>query len=149
MGFPETDEKIEVLQGSDVTLPYIFLGAGLSGSTDPAQAVPVDFTGCTARMQVRVSPDSGATLLLSLAGGAGVSGGSPSGIAFFAGTSVPGPPVPAYNDGFTITITKAQSLAMNGGRAGVFYYDLFIDWPSGVSTIYMRGTFQLTSTATR
>jgi len=149
MGGPAIDIKIEVFQGSDESLEFYFFNPPSDGSTDPVDLVPVDMTNCTARMMVRPSPDPQATMMLSLAGGLGLSSASPTGIAFGAGTINPGPAVPAYDNGFTITVTKAQSLNMNGGRAIVAHYDLMIDWNNGTTSIWMRGTFQLSASVTR
>jgi hypothetical protein len=145
----EFDTKIEVIQGADYSEGFVFLNASPTGGGDPTTLVPWDLTGCTARMMVRPSPDPQGTCYLSLAGGAGVSAGSPTGLAFFPGTTTPGPAIPAYNNSVRVTIVKAASLAMNAGRPTVAYYDLFVDFPDGTSQQMLRGTFQLSGSATR
>ncbi len=149
MAGPILNTPITVVQGSDEVRTFSFFTQPTGGSTDVQDLVPVNFTGCTARMQVRATANPGGTAYLSLAGGAGVSGSSPSGIAFIAETFSPGPPLPGSPNGFTVTVSKEKSLAMNGGQPGIFYYDLILDWTNGTSTVYLRGQFTLQGSATR
>ena len=96
MPIVEYDIKIE--QGATLrALPFLFLGQDPSGLGNPTAQVPTNFTGCSMKMEVREAQDPNSTLLLTLT--------SPSGgLAFFAGTTVPGPPLPSYNVGINIKI---------------------------------------------
>jgi len=134
--------KLVCYQGIDFSETRLFFTPPASGSTDVQQLVPMDFTGCTARMMVRTTEDPAATLLLSLATG--------SGLTFVAQTFTPGPPLPSANNGITIVITRAQSLAMNSGVPLLgAYYDLFVDQPGGTTILLMKGQFDLAATGTR
>ena len=93
-------------------------------------------------MTVRVLDDPSATSLLSLTTGAG--------LTLVTQTFSPGPPLPSAPNGIQIVITKAQSLAMNGGVPQLGgYYDVFLDQPSGTSLLLMAGAFDLAATVTR
>lgn len=141
MSGPALNTKIEVLQGVDFRESWVFFNPPTNGSKDPADLVPIDFSDCWARLQVKPSPDATATALISLEIG--------SGLEWASGTITPGPAAPAYNNGIDIWITRAISLAANSGVAISAYYDLLVDWPTGETSILARGTFNLVGTATR
>ncbi len=142
MAGPLTNTKIEVLQGVDFEETFLFFNPPPSGSRDPTDLVPVDFTDASAaRLMVKPSTDSSATAILSLTIGAG--------LTWTSGTIVPGPDGPSYNNGIIISVTRAQSLAANSTKAIAAYYDLLVDWGDGTTSILARGTFSLSGTATR
>jgi hypothetical protein len=142
MAGPATNTKIEVLQGVDFAETFLFFNPPANGSKEVSDLVPVDFTNATAaRLMVKPSQDSSAVAVISLTIG--------TGLAWTAGTVVPGPTLPAYNNGIIITVTKAVSLAANSTRALTGYYDLLVDWSGGTTTMLARGTFHLAATATR
>jgi len=141
MSGPASNTRLEALQGVDFSETFLYFSPPASGSKDVNDLVPVDFTNATARMMVRPTSDATTTQLLSLTIGAG--------LAWVAGTTTPGPAAPAYNNGVTITITRAQLLAVNAGVAITAYYDLLVDWASGETSILARGTFNIAATATR
>ncbi len=134
------DYDIKVEQGATLrALSFYFLGPDPSGLGNPSNQVPTNFTGCSMKMEVREAQNPTSTLLLTLT--------SPSGgLAFVAGTTVPGPPLPAYNDGISITIsnTQTQSLA-----AGTYYFDLIVTWPDTTTDLYIAGQFIVFATVTR
>jgi hypothetical protein len=102
----------------------------------------MDFTGATARMMVRLERDPASTQLLSLTIG--------SGLEWVSDTFTGGPDAPAVDNGIQVTITRAQSLAMNGGVPFVGgYYDLLVDNAGGTTTHLMAGQFDLMPTVTR
>jgi hypothetical protein len=136
---PIAEVGLEVEQGADQSWPFYFFSPDPSGLGSTAAAVPLNLTGLHARMAVRLLNDPSSAQLLYLTDGGG--------IVFGAGTFPGGPPAPAFNNGFVVTVTKAQGLAMN---PGVYYYDLFIDNPgNGTSQVYLKGTFKVSATVTR
>lgn len=141
MAGPATNTRLEALQGVDFSETFLFFNPPASGSKDPGDLVPVDFTGATARMMIKPTSDATTAAILSFTLGAG--------LAFTAGTTVPGPALPSYNNGIIITITKAQLLAANAGVAIVAYYDLLVDWANGTTAAFARGTFNIAATGTR
>jgi hypothetical protein len=141
MAGPTSNVRLECLQGIDFSETFLFFNAPASGSKEVNDLVPVDFTGATARMMVKPTSDATGTALFSLTIG--------SGLTWTSGTTTPGPAAPAYNNGVIVTITKALSLAANGGRATLAYYDLLVDWSNGTSALLARGTFNLAATGTR
>lgn len=142
MSGPSTNQKIEVFQGVDFSETFLFFNPPASGSKDPTDLVPLNFTNATAaRMMVKPSSDASATALISLTLG--------SGLDFTVGTITPGPATPAYNNGIIITVDQATSLAANGTAAFIGYYDLLVDWADGTTSMLARGTFTLAATATR
>ncbi len=136
-----TNTKIEILQGVDFSETFLFFNPPANGSKEATDLVPVDFTGATARLMVKPSSDASATAILSLTIG--------DGLTWTSGTIVPGPDVPAYNNGIIVSVTRAQSLAANSTRAITAYYDLLVDWVDGTTTMLARGTFNIAATATR
>lgn len=142
MAGPAINQKITVRQGVDFAETFLFFNPPANGSKEINDLVPVSFaTATAARMMVKPSAAGTLTALISLTLGAG--------LAFTAGTIVPGPALPGYNNGIIITVTKAQSLAANGGVAITAYYDLFVDWADGTSSMLACGTFDLLGTGTR
>lgn len=142
MSGPLHVSNLKCYQGVDLTETRLFFNPPASGSTDVQALVPYDFTGATARMMIRAAQDPSSTQYLSLTIG--------SGLAWTSQTFSPGPAQPAYNNGFVITITKAQSLAMNSGvpfTGG--YYDVLVDLPGGTTVCAMAGQFDLVATVTR
>jgi hypothetical protein len=102
----------------------------------------MDFTGCTARMMVRLERDPAATQVLSLTTSAG--------LEWVSDTFDGGPDAPSVDNGIQITITRTASLAMNGGVPFVGgYYDLLVDNPDSTTTHLMAGQFDLMATVTR
>lgn len=133
---------ITCYQGVDLDLEFLFFGEPANGSTDVQDEVPLDLTGATARMMIRQTGEPGSPLLQSLTTGAG--------LTLVSGTFTPGPPMPSVPNGVRIQITRAQSLAMNGG-VGIreAYYDLLFDMPGGTTILALAGVFNLLSTVTR
>lgn len=142
MSGPLHVSNLKCYQGVDLSETRLFFIPPASGSTDVQDLQPYDFTGATARMMVRSSEDPASTQLLSLTVG--------SGLTWVSQTFSPGPPQPSVNNGITITITRAQSLALNGGvpLTGA-YYDLLVDLPGGTTICLMKGQFDLVPTVTR
>lgn len=116
---------------------YFFFSPDPSGLGNNANAVPYNVTGTQFEMQVREAQDPASTLLLTLTIGAG--------LALAAGTFVGGPPVPANPNGFTITITNAQTGAMPGGE---WFYDI-IQTAGALKTCFLSGPFVVRLTVTR
>lgn len=142
MAGPASSVRLECLQGVDFSETFLFFNAPASGSKEVTDLVPLDFTNATGlRMMVKPTSDAAGTAVLSLTLG--------SGLSLTAATITPGPAVPAYNNGVVITITKAQSLSANGGKAIAAYYDLLVDWADGTTAILLRGSFNLAATGTR
>lgn len=141
MSGPLHTSKLTVDQGVDFSTTRLFFTPSTTAPTDTTQYTPLDFTGCTARMMARLAQDPTSALLFTGTIGAG--------LAFVSQTFTPGPPQPSVNNGITITITRAQTLAMNGGVACVGYYDLFIDQPGSTTLFLMSGPFEVVATATR
>lgn len=130
--------KLEVLQNESFSTQLLFFNPPASG-TDPADEIPVDFTGATAKMSVRKAQNDTSTELLALTSGGG-------GLTFVSGTFAGGPPVPAYNNGIQIAITAAQSEPLEVGAN--WYWDMVVTWGSS-KTYVARGQFQVTGTAAR
>ena len=142
MSGPLHVSKLQCYQGVDLVETRLFFIPPSSGSTDLQNLEAMDFTGCTARMMIRLDRDPAATQLLSLTTGAGLD--------WVSQTFTGGPSAPAFDNGIEITITRAQSLAMNGGVPLVgAYYDLLVDAPGGTTVHLMAGQFDLMATVTR
>lgn len=147
MSGPLVTEKFVCWQGVDFTHRQAFFADGGVPDGDVQNLVPVDFTGAVARMNVRLSNDPSATSVLTLSGTAG---GSSSGLTFVKDTFSPGPPTPSVYNGVEVSITRAQSLSMNGGvpfKGG--YYDILVDKLDGTTELLICGEFELRSTVTR
>ncbi|AKU93368.1 hypothetical protein AKJ09_11514 [Labilithrix luteola] len=142
-GGPLATKRLQVWQGVDFKARFVFFTQPASGSTDPKDLVPMDFTGWShARMVARVAPDSASAQIMSLIAGGG--------LTFIADTFSPGPPMPSVNNGIEIMITSSASLAMNGGVAySGGYYDLLIDKSDGATMMLMAGQFDLLPTVSR
>ena len=141
MSGPAVNQKIDVLQGVDFHETFLFFNPPTSGSKDPGDLVPVDFTGAAARLMVKPSSDASAAAIISLTIG--------TGLEWVADTFTGGPTAPAYNNGIAIWVTRTVSLAANAGAAMAGYYDLLVDWPTGETSMLARGTFTLAATGTR
>lgn len=132
------DTDLSVEQGSDWNLSWVWASPDPSGEGNLANAAYYNLTGCGARMQVHETEAADSTLLAAYTLG--------SGIALASLQLMGGPAVPSYPNGFTVTIPKADSIAMPEGE---YYYDLFIDWTDGTSTAFLKGIFIVTPTGTR
>lgn len=144
MSGPLNTSKLQAYQGVDFADSRVFFTPPTNGSTDVQNLVPMNFTGCTARMMIRLAADPSSTLLQSL------TSSPPAGLTFIAGTFSPGPPLPAFNNGIAIALTRAQTLAMNGGvPISGAYYDLLVDQPGSTTILLMSGPFDLLPTVTR
>lgn len=142
MSGPYHVAKIQCYQGVDLAETRLFFTPPESGSTDLQDLEPMDFTGATARMMVRLEGDPTAELVLSLETG--------SGLEWVAQTFTGGPDTPEADNGIEITITREQSLDMNDGVPFVGgYYDLLADLPGGTTVHLMAGQFDLMATVTR
>lgn len=134
--------KIQCYQGVDLSLTRLFFSPPASGSPDLADLEPMDLTGATARMSIRLECDPAAEEVLYLVTG--------DGLEWVSETFEGGPAAPSVDNGVAITITRTQSLAMNGGVPFVGgYYDLLVDMPGGVTIELMAGQFDLMATVTR
>jgi hypothetical protein len=141
MSGPLHVSKIQCYQGVDLEETRAFFDQPASG-TDLQNSVPVDFTGATARMMVRLERDPASTQVLSLTVGAG--------LEWVTETFTGGPALPSAANGIELTITRVQSLAMNGGVPFVGgYYDLLVDTAGGTTIHLMAGQFDLMPTVTR
>ena len=130
---------LSVTQGEDRTYgPYTFSSADPSGLNNLGSQAYYNFTGAAARMQIRQNESGTSTELLALT--------SSSGVIFSSVQSPGGPAAPTANNSFAVTIPKATSLTL---PTGVYYYDLFIDWPTGTSQSFLAGTFTVLPTVTR
>lgn len=132
---------LSVTQGEDWNGSWVWASPDPSGEGDLAEQVYFDFTACGARMVVRVGESATSLSLLGLTAG--------SGIVFSSIQADGGPAAPPYPNAFTVAITKAQSLALNNGNAGSFFYDLFVDWTDGTSTCFLQGGFVVVPSVTR
>jgi hypothetical protein len=93
-------------------------------------------------MTIRLERDPEAEETLSLSIG--------DGLEWVTDTFDGGPEEPAADNGIEITITRAQSLAMNDEKPfSGGYYDLLVDNPDGTTTLLMAGQFDLLPTVTR
>lgn len=106
---------------------------------NPADWVPMDFTGASIKMQVRQTRSSTSTLIDTFSTATGE-------IVFTAGTVSPGPATPAYNNGFVLTVASTRSVVM---PIGVFFFDLFETDNAGVITCLFNGSFEVSATVTR
>jgi len=141
MSGPYHVSRIQCYQGVDLEETRLFFSPPADGSTDLADLDPMDFTGCTARMMVRLRCDPSSTQVLSLTTGDGLE---------WVSDSFPGGPSVSVNNGIRITITRDQSLAMNNGVPFVGgYYDVLVDTPNGTTLHLMAGQFDLMATVTR
>jgi hypothetical protein len=123
--------NIEITQNEDESFTFGFATADPSGN--PQLAVPFNFTGCTAKMQVRENSAATSEELLALS--------TSSGIAFSTAT-VSGVSVATI----VVTITNAQTVEL---PAGTWFYDLFVYTNTGQQTCYLQGAFIVNSSVTR
>lgn len=134
-------QDLSATQGEDRTYgPFIFASADPSGLNNVGSQVYYNFTGAHARMQVRQNEDSGSAEILALTDSAG------GGIVFSSAQTPGGPVAPATHNAITVTIPKATSLTL---APGVYYFELFVDWASGLSQVFISGTFTVLPTVTR
>lgn len=111
----------------------------LDANGQPQPGEPYDWTGCTARAQVRAKKDS-PTVLVELTSDAGIVLGS--------GTDA---------GGVTLVLTAAQTDLIGwdpaGGTSGRFrtkaYYDIEVTYPSGDVERIMQGQLNLDPSVTR
>ena len=130
---------LSVIQNEDKTFgPYTWGAADPTGLNNIFSQVYTNFTGYSAKMQVRVNQDSGSTALLTLS--------SASAIVFSKAACPGGPAAPATNNAFAITVTAAQSAGISPGS---YYYDLFVTSGASINTEYMAGLFIVLSSVTR
>lgn len=149
---PQLRQRLEAFQGSDFAFGPVYFGSQLPDTTEPDQVQPIDFTGCTAEMQIAVSRSGDAPLVFQI-----YDGDDPnySRIQFSSGSV--GGDVPPYPDGYAIYITAADTLnigQIEGGSYGndgalVYQYDLFITFPDGSKQIWQTGAFQLSPSVWR
>jgi hypothetical protein len=123
--------NIEATQNQDETFVFGFATADPSGN--PQLAVPFNFTGCTAKMQVREGALSTSTEILSLTTGGGITFGT----ATVYGVS---------QGAITIVIPNAQTVDL---PAGTWFYDLFVYTSTGQQTCYLQGSFTVNPSRTR
>lgn len=148
MSGPYQVSRIRCYQGVDLEESSLFFSQPEDGSTDLADLVPMDFTGCTARMVVRLRCDPASTQVLYMTSFHQTPGDTP-GLVFVSDTFDGGPDV-TVNNGIQITITNTQSLAMNSGvQFTGGYYDLLVDTLAGKTLSLMAGQFDLMATVTR
>jgi hypothetical protein len=129
-------------QGEDVTYgPFVWATADQSGANNWSNLTYYNFTGAAARMMVRATSDPTSTLIFTS------EGESPTiAIGFSSQQVTNGPATPAFYNAFAMTIAAAASLAT---AYGVYYYDLFIDWPGGTHQLFLAGKFDVKPTVTR
>jgi hypothetical protein len=122
-------------QGSDFTQTITFANEDASG--DPALMTYVSFVGCGVRMSFRSALSRSSSLVLALSVGSGMT---------LTESTITGGPAPTFVNGFSWTVTKAQSLALFPDGA-TLYYDAFVD-TGGLSALYMQGTCTVGTTVT-
>ena len=112
-------EALSVEQNSDVTIIRTFI---------QANGIPIDFTGCTAKMRVRQTQDPASATIFSISTGSGeiALGGA-------AGT-------------VSITISAALDVAIT---MGTYYYDLLQIDSLGKQSYLMSGPFVVEGTVSR
>lgn len=125
-------KPIKVLQNEDYTaLVYGFASQDPSGN--PALATPTNFTGQTAKLQVRQNALTSSTLFLTLTSGSGITLGGPTTLAGVSCGTI------------TLTLTATQT---SGLPAGSWFYDLFCV-NAGKNKYYMQGPFEVGATGSR
>lgn len=137
---PVNSQDLRVEQGSTFQQKTIFLDnppntyPGSPNLGNPTAWIPQDLTGVTAKMTIAQSQSPTGLVLLSLTS-------SPvAGITMISETIIPGPPQPSAPDGYMLTITSAQS---TGIPPGVYYYDLYLDFPDGTQYKYQDGSITI------
>jgi hypothetical protein len=126
--------------GADLTLNVAFSNEDQSG--DPALMTYFNLTGVSVRMSFRTALDRASQLVLALSVG--------SGIALTSTQITGGPAAPDAPNGFSWTITKAQSLSWQSAgipNGSTLYYDAFVD-TGGLSALYLQGTMIMGTTVT-
>jgi hypothetical protein len=98
-----------------------------------ALAVPFNFTGCTAKMQIYSGPLPSSTLILALSTGSGLTFGTGTILGVNVGT-------------ITIALTHAQTVALPPGE---WFFDLFVYTGLGLQTCYVQGAFLVNPSVTR
>lgn len=116
---------------------------------DESKLVPHNFTGATLKMQVRQTEEATSTLIDTYGTATGEIALAGNGVQNFIGANgLPAanpPAAPAYNNGFTLTITAARLAAL---AAGKYFYDLLIT-VAGVNDYIYEGTFTVVARQTR
>lgn len=111
--------------------------------------VPHDFTGATLKMQVRQTQQATSTLLDTYSTGTGELVLVGAGVQNWAdryGVVMPNPPpIPAYNNGFQLTITGPRAAAI---ASGIYYYDVLAT-VAGIPDYPMGGRFEVVARQTR
>lgn len=123
---------IEVTQNEDLALVFGFASQDPSGNL--SRGVPWNFSGFTAKMQVRVLADPTSTELLALTTSSGLVLAGPTTIAGVScGT-------------LTMTFAHAQTADM---PAGTWFYDVFTYSLAGLQSPLMQGTLVMKPSGTR
>lgn len=115
---PIYETRLPLDAGADFSSVFIW-----SSGTPPT---PVDYSGATARMMVRSTPNDAAPII-SISSTPNDSGQINLGVVDGVATA----------GAVQIIITKLATSSFAVTTAG---YDLFIDWPNGTSTEFLRGT---------
>jgi hypothetical protein len=124
---------LSVTQNEDRSWVFGFASADPGGNL--ALATPFSFTGCTAKMQIRVSPDTSQPALLSLAtGGAGITLGGPTTLSGVSCGTI------------TISLTHGQTASLPEGE---LFYDCLVTTASGAQAYYLQGAFPVCASGTR
>jgi hypothetical protein len=135
---PLQNYDLQVDQNCDWSISFVFASPDPSGLGNVANAVYYNLSGTTLSMDVRETDNASSAILLALTLGAG--------LTLYTGTLPGGLPVaPANPNGFSITITNAQSSSI---PPGVYAFDV-IGTSGGLKTCYLKGSFTLRATVGR
>ena len=130
---------LQVEQASDWSQSFVFGTGDSSGNPNPANATWYNLTGTVSiAFSVNETDDPSSAVLVALTLGAG--------IALYSGTIQGYPPTPAAPNGFTLTLTAAQTKAM---PIGTYYYDCAVMAGTGLVSYYLKGSFQVVATVAR
>jgi hypothetical protein len=138
---------IRIRQNEQFSKPWYFynpdaVGVYLTQGGDN-NLVPRDFTGATLKLEVRQTEQSTSTLLDTYGTATGEMVLAGSGIQNFPSANPPA--VPAYNNGYILTIPGARSLSL---PSGVYFFDVLIT-VAGINDYIMGGRFTVEATQTR
>lgn len=124
-------------QSADFSRTWIFASADSTGQGNRQNDTYYNFTGSSARLNVRQYQDVGSTSLLALTIG--------SGLAFTHAQEPGGPADPGAGapNALAVTITAAQ---LGSLTPGVYYYNAWIDYPNGTHQVGLSGRFIVGST---
>ena len=136
MSFPRI-VNISLYQDSDFSNTILWANPSSTQPLNPAFVNWFVFTSCSAKMQVRASQASNSTQYLALTSGSGLS---------FVRQQPTGYEAPLVTNGFTITVTNAQTLLI---PQGVNFYDLFVIYPNGTQIPFLQGQLIMNPTDTR